>query len=137
MTDTTTEARQLRPLGWVGPSGAQVTAHISVWAPLDNWTPARREAALTLEQYTWPQRDDGFIGVELSIPGGLDHFRHGANALWLLDDSDSVSMYHTATFHPTERNIGLKSFPAGLIGGFGPRITYHLMITGRTDHKEP
>jgi hypothetical protein len=124
-----TDAREIRPVGWTGPTGVRVVSHLRVWSPLDNFNPARRETQLTLEAYEWPPSDDGYTGIEYGIPNGLDVFKHARNALWLLDDGASARMFYTVTYHPEQRNVGIKSFPCGLIGGFGPRFTYHLMAT--------
>lgn len=128
MTETWPDVETLRPIGWTGPTGVRVAAHVRVWSPLDNHTPTRSDVTCTLEQYEWPVRADGFTGNEYRIPGGLDLFPQGDRALWLLDDGTHVTVLYCTGYHPAKRYIGLKSFPAGLVGGFGPRRTYHLMI---------
>lgn len=123
--------RTLRPIGWTGPTGAQVTAHLRVFVALDNYTPPRDTASIMIERITWPKRDDGFIGIEISIPAGLDLFKDGDKALWMVDDGSSVTMYYTCGYHPEERYIGLKKVTPHMLGicdGFGPRRTYHLLV---------
>lgn len=120
-------ARTARPVGWTGPTGAQVVKHLRGWSPLDNHTPARRDDTVAIEVIEWPARDDGFTGVELEIVGGLDVFRHGAQALWAVDDGAAVRLYYTCTYHPEHRHIGLKRLTPGL--DVGPRTTYYVRVT--------
>lgn len=123
------DVRELRPVGYVYPSGARVVKNWRAWVPLDNHTPARREETVMLEEIEWPPSDDGFIGVQIEVIRGLKIFTHFNRALWIIDDGTDVRLMYTATWHPIGQNVGLKDFPAGLVGGFGPRTTYHLMIT--------
>lgn len=123
-------AQEPRPIGWTGPTGAKVVRHVRAFAALDNHTPARRTKRVTLEEYEWPPSDDGFIGVQYRIVGGLDVFPYGAKALWLLDDGQTVRVMYTAAHHPTERYIGVKDFtPTGFGFGCGPTVAYHLKVT--------
>jgi hypothetical protein len=137
-TDYTTDAhngRELRPIGWTGPTGARTSAHLHITVPMDNHTPTRDYAYRIVERITWPESADGFTGIEISIPGGVDVFPDFRRALWLLDDGETMTPYYTATWHPEHRNIGLKRMTpeAGKPGaGFGPRRTYHVMVV-RTD----
>lgn len=126
------DSAELRPIGWTGPTGAMVVRHLRAWCPLDNHIPARRETIVMMEEYHWPLRDDGYSGYEVRIIGGLDAFPKGAHALWIMDEAGKSRVMHTAGWHETHRYIALKSFPAGLLGGFGPRIAYHLMTTDAT-----
>jgi hypothetical protein len=119
---------ELRPVGWTGPTGAKVIRHWRAYAALDNHTPSRREASVILEEIEWPPSDDGFTGVEFRIVKGLDHFRHGAHAVWLLDDGGTLRVMYTATYHPTERTIGVKTFTPDS-HNHGPATVYHLRIT--------
>jgi hypothetical protein len=135
MTDTTHGAQTLRPLGWAGPTGARVVEHITTWTPLDNHTPARKQATLTIERYDWPTTDTTPDDQRLLIPFGLDLFPRAHHALWLLDDADNetVKVYYSAGWHEKRRYVTLHPLPIGMHGGFGPRTTYHLMITSRKE----
>jgi hypothetical protein len=136
---TDDDGRTLRPLGWTGPTGARVTAHLHVSVALDNHLPVPRlRVHRVIEQITWPEAENGWTGIELSIPGGLDDFRDGDRALWLLDDGSSLTAYVTVVYHPKRRYIGLKRMrpEAGTpCAGYGPRRAYHVLVT-RTDTYE-
>lgn len=121
------EVREMRPVGYVYPTGATVTANYRAYVELDNHTPARRQDVVMLEEILWPPSDDGFVGVEMEVLRGLDVFPYGSKALWIIDDKSTTRLMYTATFHPKLRNIGLKSFPVGQ--PFGPTVTYHLNVT--------
>ena len=86
LADTANNGRELRPIGWTGPTGVTVSAHLSVTVPLDNYVPTREYAYRIIERLTWPEREDGFTGIEISIPGGMDVFKDADRALWILDD---------------------------------------------------
>lgn len=130
-----TASRPVRPVGWTGPTGASVTAHLTFMAAADN----RRGRAQSIvsgvmEEIAWPPSDDGFTGVELTIVGGLDLFKDGYRARYLIDDGTNVRVYYVATYHPTERNIGLKHMRTGIFDPEcdGPHTLYQLKITGET-----
>lgn len=132
LADTANNGRELRPIGWTGPTGVTVSAHLSVTVPLDNYVPTREYAYRIIERLTWPEREDGFTGSEISIPGGLDVFRDADRALWILDDGESVTPYVSTGFHPELRYVSLKRMrpEAGEPGaGYGPRRVYHMLVT--------
>lgn len=120
------DRQEIRPVGWTGPTGTVVEAHLRGWSPLDNHQPTRHHAHVDIERWRWPDRGDGFVGIELSIIGGLDKYRHGRRALWLVDDGETVTPYYTCGYHETGRYIGLKKYPVGLESGV--MHTYYLRV---------
>jgi hypothetical protein len=128
--------RELLPIGHVSRSGASVVAHLSYVAAVDN----RRGRAQgieygTAEVWQWPPRKDGWSGVEISLPGGLDLFKDGHAVRFLIAEGDTITPYYVATFHPTERNIGLKRLTPSAWDpeSDGPKRTYYLHVNERKE----
>ena len=129
----------LRPLGWTGPTGAKITAHLLYVAATDN----RRGRAQTVisgtaEVYDWTDnptyQESGWTGVEIGLPHGLDLFPDGHKSRFLLIDRDTgeVTVYYAATYHPEHRNIGLKrETGSSIFDGeiHGPHKMYTLFVS--------
>lgn len=143
------EAREIRPIGWTGSTGAMVSGHLRATAAIDRYEPPRSHANVMIEEIHWPPSDDGFTGAELVIIGGLSAFRLARKAVWIIDDGQTVRPYYTVMYHETEDTVGLKSFPTHFradgsreirpdngrevdMSGWmiGPATAYHLKVTG-------
>lgn len=130
----------IRPVGTVfTASGARVAAHLSFASAVDN----RRGRGQTIvtgtaELIEWPDRPDGFVGVTLRIVGGLDLFPDAERARYLIADDASHALFYVATYHRTERNIGLKTLTPGPFDpeSDGPCRLYTLRVTARYDTPE-
>lgn len=122
------ESLKIRPVGWTGPGGAKVVAHWRATAAMDNHTPTRNYSVAMLEEWVWPPREDGFVGLEFVIVGGLDAFPRAEGARWILDDGESVRLMYSAGYHPKGRYVGIKTYPSGDVLGDGPRTVYHLIV---------
>lgn len=127
--------RELRHVGWTGPTGAMVTAHLHYMVALDNRRGRQQKISNgTAEVITWPPADNGFVGVEIELVHGLDIFKDGHKARFLIDDGETVTLYYVATWHPEERNIGLKQLTSSTIWdpeSGGPHPLYHLHVFKR------
>lgn len=121
--------QEARPVGTVGAGGATVVALWRGVVALDNHNPPRRHAVVTMEEWDWPPRDDGFVGTEFVIMGALDAFPANAvNARWLLDDGETVRAMYSSGYHPAKRYLGLKAFKPSNRADDGPRTVYHMHI---------
>jgi hypothetical protein len=134
---TTAAPGEIRPIGWTGPTGATVTAHLRFVAATDN-RKGRGQTIVTglMEEIHWPPRDDGFVGVELRIISGLDLFKDGHAARFLIDGGSPLALYYVATWGPDDRAIGLKHETRSTLFDpeiSGPKRLYTLHVTGRTD----
>lgn len=138
MTETANEIEFLRPLGWTGPTGARIVAHLGYHAATDN----RRGRAQTVvtgtaEVYDWTDNPthqaNGWKGIEISLPHGLDLFPDGHNARFLIlnREAGTQTIYYVAGYHPTRRSIGLKpELPSATFDGeiHGPHKMYTLFV---------
>jgi hypothetical protein len=125
-----------RPLGWTGPTGAKITAHLHFNAATDN----RRGRAQTVvsgvaEVYDWTDntlhQQDGWTGTEISIVDGLDLFDHSARFLIMNPSTGETTLYYASGYHPKERYIGLKRLTASSVfdpESDGPRRLYTLFV---------
>lgn len=141
-------AREIRPVGWTGPTGVMVVRHLRAVATLDRYEPPRNYGHVMIEEMHWPPSDDGYVGAELTIINGLSTFRHARQAVWLVDGGRTVRPYYTVTYHETDDCVSLGSFPTHFSADgtrrirpdngrpvdmsnwmLGPRTAYHLKIT--------
>jgi hypothetical protein len=129
----------LRPLGWTGPTGVTVSAHLHYTAATDNMR-GRRQTVITdtAEVYDWSAnphyKEDGWEGNEICLPRGLDLFRDGCSARFLLINkvTGEVALYYVASYHPERRNIGLKRETGSTVfdgNVHGPKKMYTLFVT--------
>ena len=109
------------------------------WCALDNHEPRRAEASGTLDRYAHPVTD-----VPTIVLRETSDLREPTNAVYLVDDGDTVEPWYVAGWNPRDPGIILNPFPVNPGGertrpdngrpidysawSLGPRRAYHLKV---------
>lgn len=135
MTDTETTGRVLRPVGWTGPTGARVTAHLTGTVRMNNYRGRQAEwRTFELERIEWPAELDtaGILRGRMTyqVINGLDMIPKLPNPGFLIDDGHSVTPYYVAGYHLVHRYLSLhpENPGAGKFLSDGPTTYYWMTV---------